>query len=173
VRVHLANCCVANSSSSAFAFFRSRGRILSEPAVRWSEQVASFLRFALVAPEPCKAHFGVLRPSPSHYKVTIPIVPPPPRASRCIGADAGLQQKTLFALSYSVLDAARHPSQGGCCAPSDTQENAKKGSVVAQSQVFNPAWVLWNMIMARNGLTPPTPPTTPSPPSDRTCQTLR
>jgi hypothetical protein len=34
----------------------------------------------------------------------------------------------LLALSYSVLDAARHPSQGGCCAPNDAQENASKGT---------------------------------------------
>jgi hypothetical protein len=43
-------------------------------------------------------------------------------------------KKSLSALSYSVLDAARHPSQGGCCAPGDAQENANKGNVVAQSQ---------------------------------------
>jgi hypothetical protein len=48
------------------------------------------------------------------------------------------------------LDAARHPSQGGCCALSDTQENANKGTVVAQSQGVNPvALGLWNMLIAR------------------------
>jgi hypothetical protein len=42
---------------------------------------------------------------------------------------------------------ARHPSQGGCCAPNDTQEDTHKGSVVAQS---NPAaLVLWNRLTAR------------------------
>jgi hypothetical protein len=71
-----------------------------------------------------------------------------------------------LALSYSVLDAARHPSQGGCCAPGDTQENANNGTVVTQSQGVNPvALVLWNILMARInshdrvcGLMPPTPP---------------
>ena len=56
-------------------------------------------------------------------------------------------KKSLLALSYSVLDAARQPSQGGSCAPSDTQENANRGTVVAQSQVVNP--VALNMLMAR------------------------
>jgi hypothetical protein len=33
----------------------------------------------------------------------------------------------------------RHPSQGGsCCTSSDAQENASKGSVVAQSQGVKP-----------------------------------
>jgi hypothetical protein len=33
--------------------------------------------------------------------------------------------------------------------------------------------VLWDRLMARNGLTSLTPPTTPSPPSDRACRSLR
>jgi hypothetical protein len=61
-----------------------------------------------------------------------------------------ISKKSLLALSYLVLDAARHPSQGGCCALCDTQENANKGTVVTQSQgVSRAALVLWNMLMAR------------------------
>jgi hypothetical protein len=59
-------------------------------------------------------------------------------------------KKSLSALSYSVLDAARHPSQGGCCAPGDAQENANKGNVVAQSQGVNRvASVLRNVLMRK------------------------
>ena len=47
-------------------------------------------------------------------------------------------KKSLLALSYSILDAARQPSQGGCWASSETQENANKGSVAAQSQGVSP-----------------------------------
>jgi hypothetical protein len=56
-----------------------------------------------------------------------------------------------LALSYSVLDASRHPSQGGSCVLCEEQEeSANKDTVVAQSQGANPvALVLWNMLMAR------------------------
>jgi hypothetical protein len=42
-----------------------------------------------------------------------------------------------LALSYSVLDAARHPAQGGSFGPSDIHEHANKGRVVAQSHRLN------------------------------------
>jgi hypothetical protein len=59
-------------------------------------------------------------------------------------------KKSLWALSYSVLDAARQPSQGGCCALGEAQENANKGTVVAQSQDDNPVTlVLRNILIAR------------------------
>ena len=60
-------------------------------------------------------------------------------------------KKSLSALSYSVLDAARHPSQGGSCVLGDAQdESANKVTVVAQSQGVNTAsLVLWNRLMAR------------------------
>src|SRR6476646_8445646 len=38
---------------------------------------------------------------------------------RCIRADTGLQQKVPLGASYSISDAARHPSQGGCWASSE------------------------------------------------------
>ncbi len=53
-------------------------------------------------------------------------------------------------LSRSILDAARHPSQGGCWASSKTQENENRGTEVAQSQGASPVpLVLWSMLMAR------------------------
>jgi hypothetical protein len=59
-------------------------------------------------------------------------------------------KKSLLALSYSVLDAARHPSQGGCWTLSETQENANRGTVVAQSKGVNRvALVFGTMLTAR------------------------
>ena len=42
---------------------------------------------------------------------------PPPLAPTLV-----CSKKSLLALSYSILDAARQPSQGGCWASSETQE---------------------------------------------------
>ena len=71
-------------------------------------------------------------------------------AGRCIRADTGLQQKISLGALVLGLGRRTAPSQGDCCAPSDTQENANKGIVVAQSQGANTvALALWNMLMAR------------------------
>jgi hypothetical protein len=49
----------ANSSSNAFASFKSRvSNPFGEPAVDRSEKLASLIPLALVAPEPRHAHRG-------------------------------------------------------------------------------------------------------------------
>ena len=58
---------------------------------------------------------------------------------------------SLSALSYSIRDAARHPSQGDCGASSAAQENTNKGTMVAPSQGFKLAvLVLWSILTARD-----------------------
>ena len=74
-------------------------------------------------------------------------------ASRCIRADTGLQQKSLLAREADCgakfpVPATISDNTNMVAAPSDTQENANKGSVVAQG--VNPVTLLlWNMLMAR------------------------
>ena len=123
-----------------------RVETFSEPAVN---RIARLLHLTLVAPEPCE--FVAVR---SSAPATISDNTNSNAATNghvvAYAPTLVCSKKSLLALSYSVLDAARHPSQGGCCAPSDTQENANKGTVVAQSQGVNPvALVLSNMLMAR------------------------
>jgi hypothetical protein len=48
----------ANSSNNSFASFNSRVEAFGEPAVDRSQQFASLLHLALVAPEACEAHGG-------------------------------------------------------------------------------------------------------------------
>jgi hypothetical protein len=56
-------------------------------------------------------------------------------------------KKSLLALSYSILDAARHPSQGGCSASSERQENANRGTVVAQSHGANRVALVFGTVL--------------------------
>ena len=53
--------------------------------------------------------------------VTVPIVTPPKMARSHVISKPAMQQILPLALSYSILDTARHPSQGRCCAFADEE----------------------------------------------------
>ena len=74
----------ANSSSSAFASFRSSAsKPFGEPAVDRSETPASLIALALIAPEPRHAHCGAEFPG-----LGLLLTPPPPeRRSRCANSE--------------------------------------------------------------------------------------
>ena len=57
----------------------------------------------------------------------------PPMADGCIGADLVCSKKSLLALSYSILDAARHPPKE-VVGHRVTHKKMQIGTVVRQSQ---------------------------------------
>ena len=90
----------------------------------------------------------------SSLQVTIPIVTPPPMARRRIRADTCLQQKVpLGALVLAFSTPHGTPPKEAAAHRVLKQENASKGTVVAQSQGFNPvALDLWSMFIARTNV---------------------